>query len=99
MLVVLVMAGIVALILVRTVRRDLAKYEQLMVDGNNLDMRDEAGWKLVTGDAFRAPPGAKTLAVQVGAGGAQGGAQRSLCLGGEGAGSAVVSSCPCACLP
>jgi hypothetical protein len=38
-----------------------------MVDGgSNLDMRDEAGWKLVTGDAFRAPPASKALAVQVG---------------------------------
>ena len=64
-LVVLVMATIVAMILVRTVRRDLAKYEQLVVDGSSLDMKDEAGWKLVTGDAFRAPHHSRSLAVQV----------------------------------
>jgi len=68
LLVVLVMATIVALILIRTVRRDLAKYEQLVVDSNSLDMKDEAGWKLVSGDVFRAPPSSKSLAVQVGSG-------------------------------
>ena len=70
LLVVLVMASIVAMILVRTVRRDLAKYEALVVDsgGGGLDMRDEAGWKLVTGDVFRSPQSSKSLAVQVGSG-------------------------------
>ncbi|KAJ9527799.1 hypothetical protein QJQ45_000350 [Haematococcus lacustris] len=65
LLVVLVMAVIVALILVRTVRRDLAKYEQLVIEGGNMDAREESGWKLVTGDVFRAPLKSKTLAVQV----------------------------------
>lgn len=65
LLVVLVMATIVAMILIRTVRRDLAKYEQLMVDGNSMDMKDEAGWKLVTGDVFRSPNNSRSLAVQV----------------------------------
>jgi hypothetical protein len=32
------------------------EYEQLVVDGS-ADMKDEAGWKLLTGDAFRAPAG------------------------------------------
>mmetsp|Transcript_15649 Transcript_15649/g.38973 ORF Transcript_15649/g.38973 Transcript_15649/m.38973 type:complete len:700 (-) Transcript_15649:257-2356(-) len=68
-LVVLVMASIVAMILIRTVRRDLAKYESLMVDGGSgLDMRDEAGWKLVTGDVFRSPPAARSLAMHIGSG-------------------------------
>lgn len=64
MLIVLVMATLVAMILIRTVRRDLAKYEQLMVDGS-VDMKDESGWKLLTGDAFRAPRNSKALAVHV----------------------------------
>lgn len=64
MLIVLVMATLVAMILIRTVRRDLAKYEQLMVDGS-ADLKDEAGWKLLTGDAFRAPPNSKSMAVHV----------------------------------
>jgi transmembrane 9 superfamily protein 2/4 len=63
-LIVLVMATLVAMILIRTVRRDLAKYEQLVVDGS-ADMKDEAGWKLLTGDAFRAPASGKSLAVHV----------------------------------
>jgi transmembrane 9 superfamily protein 2/4 len=64
---VLVMASLVATILIRTVRRDLAKYEQLMVDGS-VDMKDEAGWKLLTGDVFRAPTAPKALCVYVGTG-------------------------------
>jgi len=68
LLVVLVMATIVAMILFRTVRRDLAKYEQLVVEGNSLDLKDEAGWKLVTGDVFRTPQKSRSLAVQVGSG-------------------------------
>uniref|UniRef100_A0A383W4V4 Transmembrane 9 superfamily member n=1 Tax=Tetradesmus obliquus TaxID=3088 RepID=A0A383W4V4_TETOB len=67
LLIVLVMATLVAMILIRTVRRDLAKYEQLVVDGS-ADMKDEAGWKLLTGDAFRAPAGGKSLAVHFGSG-------------------------------
>lgn len=67
-IVVLIMATIVALILIRTVRRDLSKYEQLLVESSSLDMKDEAGWKLVTGDVFRAPNNSKSLAVQVASG-------------------------------
>lgn len=67
LLIVLVMASLVAMILIRTIRRDLAKYEQLMVD-SSADMKDEAGWKLLTGDVFRSPNRAKSLAVHVGSG-------------------------------
>jgi transmembrane 9 superfamily protein 2/4 len=69
-LIVLVMASLVAMILVRTVRRDLSRFEALVVDAAEAraDARDEAGWKLLTGDAFRAPEGARALAAQVGAG-------------------------------
>lgn len=64
LLIVLVMASLVAMILIRTIRRDLAKYEQLMVD-SSADMKDEAGWKLLTGDVFRSPNRAKSLVVHV----------------------------------
>lgn len=67
LLIVLVMASLVAMILIRTIRRDLAKYEQLMVD-SSADMKDEAGWKLLTGDVFRSPNKAKSLAVHVSGG-------------------------------
>ncbi|KAF5836931.1 Endomembrane protein 70-domain-containing protein [Dunaliella salina] len=36
--------------------------------GNSLDLKDEAGWKLVTGDVFRTPQKSRSLAVQVGSG-------------------------------
>lgn len=29
------------------------------------DAKEESGWKLISGDVFRAPPGAADLAVQV----------------------------------
>ncbi|KXZ49791.1 hypothetical protein GPECTOR_19g242 [Gonium pectorale] len=71
-LVVLVMATIVGMILLRTVRRDLAKYHALMSDAEaaagRADSREEAGWKLVAGDVFRSPPNSSMLAVQVGTG-------------------------------
>ncbi|MEW5298849.1 MAG: hypothetical protein WDW38_000420 [Sanguina aurantia] len=67
-LVVLVMATIVATIMIRTVHRDLAKYEALVSDGGGVDVKDEAGWKLVSGDVFRSPAASKMLAVQVGSG-------------------------------
>lgn len=67
-IVVLIMATVVALIFIRTIRRDLQKYEQYMVDPNTLDMKDEVGWKLVTGDVFRSPPNSRSLAVHLGSG-------------------------------
>ena len=69
LMVVIVMSCIVAMIMMRTIRRDLQKYEQLLVDGNpQTDMADESGWKMVSGDVFRAPAGALTLAMHVGSG-------------------------------
>lgn len=64
LLIVLVMATLVAMILIRTIRRDLARYEQLVVEGS-VDMKEESGWKLLTGDAFRSPVNSKNLCVQV----------------------------------
>eukprot|EP00955_Chlamydomonas_euryale_P027260 287338-Chlamydomonas_euryale.AAC.2 len=67
-LVVLIMASLVAVVLIRTVRRDLAKYEALLVEPAAADARDEAGWKLVAGDVCRAPRGSRMLAVALGSG-------------------------------
>lgn len=39
-----------------------------MVDGEPTDAKDESGWKLLTGDVFRAPSNAKALCVYVGSG-------------------------------
>jgi transmembrane 9 superfamily member 2/4 len=63
MLVVLVMSVIVAVILMRTVRRDLARYEELLIEGP--EAKEEFGWKLVSGDVFRTPPSVQGLAVHV----------------------------------
>ncbi len=69
LMVVVVMSCIVAMIMMRTIRRDLQKYEQLLVDGNpQSDLADESGWKMVSGDVFRAPANALSLAMHVGSG-------------------------------
>lgn len=67
LLVVLVMSAIVAVILMRTVRRDLAKYEELLIEGQD-SSKEESGWKLLAGDVFRAPSSLPDLAVQLGSG-------------------------------
>jgi len=61
----LFLAGMVALILLRTVHADFARYNRL--DGDD-DLADDAGWKLVHGDVFRAPTWAAALAIAVGTG-------------------------------
>jgi len=52
-------AGILALIIVRTLRRDIARYNK---DEELDDALEETGWKLVHGDVFR-PPSHPTLLV------------------------------------
>ncbi|XP_066388865.1 transmembrane 9 superfamily member 11-like [Miscanthus floridulus] len=61
------LAAIVLVILLRTVRRDLAQYEEL--GGESGAHADElAGWKLVAGDVFREPSHPVLLCVLVGDG-------------------------------
>ena len=68
-LVVLVMAIVCAMILIRTVRRDLSQYEELIMDSAApSEIREEAGWKLVSGDIFRTPQNPVGLAVRIGSG-------------------------------
>lgn len=69
LLVVFVMAIVCAMIFVRTVRRDLAQYEEFIMElDTTSDIKEEAGWKLVAGDVFRAPLYSTSLAVRVGTG-------------------------------
>lgn len=71
LMVVIVMSCIVALIMMRTIRRDLARYEQLLVEGGGPGAAadaEESGWKMVSGDIFRAPSAPLNLCVQVGSG-------------------------------
>jgi transmembrane 9 superfamily protein 2/4 len=64
-LIVIFLSGVVATIMVRTVRRDFQRYQEqdLLEDG-----QEETGWKLVHGDVFRPPKLAGWLAVFVGTG-------------------------------
>eukprot|EP01025_Chloroclados_australasicus_P052878 TRINITY_DN6182_c0_g2_i1.p1 TRINITY_DN6182_c0_g2~~TRINITY_DN6182_c0_g2_i1.p1 ORF type:complete len:676 (+),score=29.99 TRINITY_DN6182_c0_g2_i1:38-2029(+) len=66
-LVVCALAIVVATILLRTIRKDLAKYEDYLVDQPGT-VQNESGWKLVAGDAFRCPPNPYSLCVYVGSG-------------------------------
>ena len=67
---VIFLAGLVSMILMRTLRNDYAKYAQHGAD----DVEDrggdteESGWKLVHGDVFRAPRHLPTLAALLGTG-------------------------------
>lgn len=45
----------VAMILVRTLNKDIKKYNKVMTDEEKADDRDEGGWKLIHADVFRAP--------------------------------------------
>lgn len=59
--------GIVGLIMARILRKDFARYNQVLSDEDreeaNKDLREETGWKLVYGDVFRPPPNATLLSV------------------------------------
>mmetsp|Transcript_599 Transcript_599/g.1733 ORF Transcript_599/g.1733 Transcript_599/m.1733 type:complete len:590 (+) Transcript_599:315-2084(+) len=69
---VLFLTGLVAMILLRTLRRDYAKYtrddddvEGALEDGGN---GEESGWKLVHGDVFRPPRHPELLSALIGTG-------------------------------
>jgi hypothetical protein len=49
-------------------RRDLQRYEQLLVDSGGSAEVEESGWKMVSGDVFRAPSNPLALCVHVGSG-------------------------------
>lgn len=63
--VVFFLAGILTMIIVRTLRRDIAKYNKMDEEDETLE---ETGWKLVHGDVFRPPQRPKLLAALVGTG-------------------------------
>ncbi|KAL6756831.1 hypothetical protein V8C86DRAFT_3018753 [Haematococcus lacustris] len=68
---VLFLTGLVAIILMRTLRKDYARYAQPS-DGDlealERDLAEESGWKMVHGDVFRSPPALPLLAACVGTG-------------------------------
>uniref|UniRef100_H2YTZ2 Transmembrane 9 superfamily member n=1 Tax=Ciona savignyi TaxID=51511 RepID=H2YTZ2_CIOSA len=64
--VVLFLAGVLTMIIVRTLRRDIAQYNR--EDEDLEDALEETGWKLVHGDVFRPPKRIMLLVSFVGAG-------------------------------
>ncbi|EFJ18398.1 hypothetical protein SELMODRAFT_444612 [Selaginella moellendorffii] len=68
LMVIAFLAGIVFVIFLRTVRRDLTKYEELDKEAQAQMNEELSGWKLVVGDVFRPPPHSKLLCVMVGSG-------------------------------
>lgn len=64
-LIVLILGIVIANILVRTLKNDIVKYNEVNLDD---DITDESGWKLVHGDVFRPPPQRLLLSVLVGSG-------------------------------
>jgi len=64
--IVLFLSGILAMIMIRTLRRDIAKYNK---DDDDLEEAlEETGWKLVHGDVFRAPNNPLLLSALIGSG-------------------------------
>ena len=68
LMVILFLAGIVFVIFLRTVRRDLTRYEELDKEAQAQMAEELSGWKLVVGDVFRTPACAKLLCIMVGDG-------------------------------
>ncbi|GAB2285159.1 Transmembrane 9 super member 12 [Dionaea muscipula] len=68
LMVIFFLAGIVFVIFLRTVRRDLTRYDELDKETQAQMNEELSGWKLVVGDVFREPDSAKLLCVMVGDG-------------------------------
>mmetsp|Transcript_47998 Transcript_47998/g.112032 ORF Transcript_47998/g.112032 Transcript_47998/m.112032 type:complete len:613 (-) Transcript_47998:77-1915(-) len=64
LMIVLFLSGMVAMILLRTLHRDITEYNEVTVE----DAAEESGWKLVHGQVFRKPPYFWLLAVSVSSG-------------------------------
>jgi transmembrane 9 superfamily protein 2/4 len=65
LMIVLFLSGMVAMIMVRTLRRDISQYNELE---SAEEAAEESGWKMVHGDVFRPPPMAGALACAAGTG-------------------------------
>ncbi|KAL2466709.1 Transmembrane 9 superfamily member 12 [Abeliophyllum distichum] len=65
LMVIFFLAGIVFVIFLRTVRRDLARYEELDKEAQAQMNEELSGWKLVVGDVFREPNHSRLLCVMV----------------------------------
>merc|ERR1712080_89620 len=64
--VVFFLSGIITMIIIRTLRRDIAKYN--MADDDIEESIEETGWELVHGDVFRPPFNNRLFAAVIGSG-------------------------------
>ena len=67
LVIVFVLSAMIAAILVRTLRRDFARYNKLATDEEKAEDLEEFGWKLVHADVFR-PPAFSPLLLSVACG-------------------------------
>ncbi|KAL2236911.1 transmembrane 9 superfamily member 8 [Sesamum indicum] len=65
LMIVLFLSGMVAMIMLRTLYRDISKYNELETQE---EAQEETGWKLVHADVFRPPSHSDLLCVYVGTG-------------------------------
>jgi transmembrane 9 superfamily protein 2/4 len=59
-LIVVFLTAMVGMILLRNLRRDIARYNRIPTDEEKAEEREESGWKLVHADVFR-PPATATM--------------------------------------
>ncbi|RPA92870.1 hypothetical protein L873DRAFT_1817026 [Choiromyces venosus 120613-1] len=64
-IIVVFLTSMVAMVLLRALRKDIARYNQLDL---NEDVQDDSGWKLVHGDVFRSPTNPMLLSIFLGSG-------------------------------
>ncbi|KAI4897301.1 hypothetical protein NFI96_024670 [Prochilodus magdalenae] len=64
LVIVLFLSGMVAMIMLRTLHKDIARYNQV----DQEDAQEESGWKQVHGDVFRPPKNGMLLSVFLGQG-------------------------------
>lgn len=67
LIIVLFLSGMTAMILLRTIHKDMIKYNSSQSDAEDVG-EEEYGWKLVHGDVFRSPSHPLLLSVFVGTG-------------------------------
>ncbi|XP_017469152.1 PREDICTED: transmembrane 9 superfamily member 2-like [Rhagoletis zephyria] len=65
LIIVLFLSGMVAMIMLRTLHKDIARYNQM---DSGEDAQEEFGWKLVHGDVFRPPRKGMLLSIFLGSG-------------------------------
>jgi len=58
------LTGMVAMIMVRALHADIARYNRVLTEEEKAEEREESGWKLVHGDVFR-PPARSPIAFSV----------------------------------